>query len=170
MTFVMFPRITYCNSIARYDYFTPGLILDKVPVHEVYNERLGFSRLYNDKEELLVLVCRWGGQWSVETKETVARHLLMDARIVKFFYDTYIVPLIEKPRSCGCGGNLTCRCYPDEAPMKKFLEKLGLLPVYLGGLRDLEIVTVPSNKQFRVESYDGCECLVFYQEQSWNFS
>jgi hypothetical protein len=169
-TFV-FPRLPYLFGIPRINYDAQNLTLEKVPVQEVYNEKLGFSRLYTDKEELLVLVSGgYGSAWSSDliTNKDLASRLLMDSRIVRFFYDTYIAPLIGKQRTCRCG--MICVCEVDEEPMKEFLEQLGFKDIYLGGLRNVSIQTVPANKKFRVTEYDGCETLLFYHEESWHTS
>ena len=171
-TTVTFPHKPYISGIQRIDFGEPGLTLEEVPVHEEYNETLGFSRLYTDKGELLVLISSgFGSSWSADcyAKKDLTRHLLMDARIVRFFYDTYIKPLVGKQRPChGCG--LVCSCRVDEAPMQQFLEELGFPDVYLGCLKNLTIETVPPNTKFRVTEYDGSESLIFYSEASWENS
>ena len=170
--FQYFPSSTTYANIARIDYGAPDIVLEEVGVHEVYNESLGFSRLYTDKGDLLVLVSvGYGSGWSTDPymHKNVSRRLLMDSRIVRFFYDTYIAPLIGKPRSCGCC-SLLCQCRPDKAPMEKLLKELGLPDVDLGGLRDLEIQSVPANKQFRVQSYDGAESITLFDPPSWEMS
>ena len=54
--------------------------------------------------------------------------------------------------------------------MKKFLEELGLDDIYTGDLRNLAIAPVQPNTRFRVEEYDGDECLVMLNEENWEFS
>ena len=162
---MIFPRSESISGIPRMNYFRNGVTLEKVAVHEVYNENLGFSRLYTDKNELLVLVTNgYGAPWSTLSNSPI--NLLMDARIVQFFYDTYIARLFDEQRSCWMCG-IICECKVDEAPMQTFLAGLGFQNIYLRGLSNLAIETVPAGKKFRVTEYDGCESVVIYTEDRW---
>ena len=162
--------------ISRINYADPELVLEEVLVHEVKNETLGFSRLYtNDGDgngKLIVLTTNYyGSGWSTEIRTNHSKQLLMDARIVRFFYKTYIVPLHTKPRTCECG--LVCGCSVDQEPMRKFLKELGIETEFLpslGSLKNLSIEFVPPNKKFRVSAYDGLESIEVYNEEYWILS
>ena len=139
-----------------------GMKLVKDNLREVYDEELGFSRLYTEKGELLILItsargCSW---WNANPNSPMI-NLMMDARIVWFFYETYIIPC-----ECGCNGFVR-NWKVDEAPMKAFLEGLGLYDIDLGGLPNLAIEAVPPNKKFRVTESNGLECLVIYNDDDW---
>ena len=124
-----------------------GVKLEKSNTHEVYDEKLGVSRLYTDKNELLILIASgYSSTWSANPI-----NLLMDARVIWFFYDTYIIPC-----ECGCNGFVRNRKV-DEAPMQTFLEGLGYHDVYLRGFQNLAIEIVPPNKKFRVIKPDGLD-------------
>ena len=120
-----FPRRTYIHGIPRMNFYERDVTREVVHLHELHDEHLGFKRLYTDKDELLVLVTTgYGSPWSADScgcpTQVIRNHLLMDACIVKFFYDTYIAPLVAEPRKCRYG--LVCSCSVDEAPMRQFLD------------------------------------------------
>ena len=126
-----------------------GMKLEKSNTREVYDEELGVSRLYTDKGELLILIASgYSSTWSANPVS-----LRMDARVIWFFYNTYIIPC-----ECGCNGFMRNRKV-DEAPMKAFLKGLGFRHVYLRGFQNLAIEIVPPNKKFRInESRIGVSC------------
>ena len=93
----------------------------------------------------------------------------MDARVVRFFYNTYIAPLVENPRTCMCA-ELTCTCRMDEKPMKEFLDSIGLENVYMGGFFGLVIELVEPNERFQISEYDGAESVDYYRDEDWYFS
>jgi len=158
------------DSVGRIDYGKPGLNLEEVPVQELQSEKLGFCRLYSNRGELLVLVTNgYGSAWSASLSPKIAPHLLMDARVVAFFYQNYIVPLQTEQRKCKCRGFL-CGCSLDEAPMRTFLESLGFEDIYLGGLNNLSIKFIPGDKKFQVREYDGAESICFFKEENWHSS
>jgi len=159
---------TYQNSFGRCDYSNLER-LEEVAVTEVYDKTLGFSRLYTAKGELLILAtCYYGEGWSTCSTDYV-KYLLMDSRIVLFFYNTYIQPLFGKARTCGCR-SYACRCKVDEKPMADFLESIPITPAYLGGLKHLEISFVPPKTRFRVFEKDGCEIVDYFREEHWHSS
>lgn len=167
-----FPRAPFISGIPRMDYGDPSLVMEEVPVHEVYDEALGFSRLYTEKGELLVLISGGcGTTWTANqfNGKDVRRRMLMDARIVRFYYDTYLAPLMGDSRPYGERGRATLRSM-DVAPMQQFLEDLGFADIHLGGVYNLAIEIVPPNTRFRVAEYDWRESLVFYREQDWEIS
>jgi hypothetical protein len=157
----------------RIDFSAPGVVFEEQKVREVFSERLGFSRLYTEDDRLLILITNgYGASWSVDPFPVnkkdidIGRHLLMDARIVGFFYETYITPLMDKPRACkGCG--YVCSCSVPEEPMRDFLEGLGFSDVYLGGLQSLQIASIPAKKKFRVIERDGLEQVIIFREDTW---
>ena len=177
-----FPRRDYIRGIPRMDFYAPDVIREDVHVREFHDSFSGVKRLYTDKGELLVLLATgYGSPWSAKScgcpTKDIRNHLLMDARIVKFFYDTYIAPLAAEPRKCKCG--MVCSCGVDEAPMRQFLndyfkmlgfEEEHTQRIYLGGLRSLQIAVVPADKKFQVTEYDGMESLMFYNPESWHSS
>lgn len=177
-----FPRRAFIHGIPRMNFYAPDVTREDVPVREFHDKDLGFKRLYTDNDELLVLLAAgYGSPWSAEScgcpTKVIRNHLLMDAHIVKFFYDTYIAPLAAEPRKCRCG--MVCSCTVDEAPMRQFLvdyfkslgfEEKHAQHIYLGGLRNLQIAVVPVGKKFRVTEYDGMESLMFYNPESWHSS
>ena len=124
-------------------------------VHEVYDEKLGFSRLYTDADDLLVLIApNYGAGWSTWTGGDDSEKLLTDSRIIRFYHDTY---LKTKTREVG--------------PFQEFLESLGIHNVYITTLRPLkdylEIERIPKGTRFRVDEYDGSESIVYFQEENW---
>ena len=155
----LFGKISVPPAITMSNYCING---ENVAVHEEYSEALGFSRLYTADGRLLVLVTNsYGAGWSTNAGIS-ADNLLMDARIVRFFYETYVSPRLVKLDS------REVRFWKlDEAPMKAFLEQLGFEYVYLGGLSNLDIEFVPPNSKFRVTEYDGLESIVIYNPEKW---
>jgi hypothetical protein len=125
-------------------------------VREVYDEKLGFSRLYTDTDdELLVLIApNFGAGWSTWNGGDDSEKLLADSRIIRFYHDTY---LKTKTREVG--------------PFQEFLESLGIYNVYITTLRPLKdylkIHQIPKGSRFRVDEYDGSETIVYFQEESW---
>ena len=125
-------------------------------VREVYDEELGFSRLYTDvDEQLLVLIApNFGAGWSTWNGGDDSEKLLSDSRIIRFYHDTY---LKTKTREVG--------------PFQEFLESLGIYNVYITTLRPLKdylkIHQIPKGSRFRVNEYDGSETIVYFQEEKW---
>jgi hypothetical protein len=171
-TFV-FPRLKAFEAftnIGRVDFCEPHLSLKEKKVHEVFDDKLGFSRLYTEDGELLILVAGYyGAPWSLWNKKPISQQLRMDARIVKFFYNTYIAPLIGKKRSCsGCG--FLCSCRVPEEPMQAFLATVGLEDVDTSGLRHLQIHVIPPATKFKVMDNSGTEEVVLFDASTWESS
>ena len=123
-------------------------------VHEVYDEKLGFSRLYTDTNDFLVLIAPgYGAGWSTWNVDD-SEKLLMDSRIVRFYHDTYLKNNTNKVE-----------------PFQEFLDSLGIHNVYITTLtplkRYLQIEKIPSGTRFQVHEYDGSESIVYFREESW---
>lgn len=155
------------GKISRIEYTDPGLLLEEVLVHEAKNEKLGFSRLYTTDGKIAVLVTNdYGSGWSTEICDgKLKQQLLMDARIVGLFYETYIVPGHTKPRTCEC--RLVCSCSVNAEPMQEFLATLGIEIDFLCSLNNLSIEFVKPNAMFRVSAYDGLETIIYYNKNDW---
>lgn len=155
------------NGILRMNYLAAGITTKEEKVKEVYDEKLGFSRLYIKGGKLggylLVLIADdYGAGWSTNSAGKYAQHLLMDSRVVLFFYKTYIAPL---QLDCECD-TLQCVCDVSESPMRDFLKSIGLDTscINLAGISKLKIGFVPPNKTFCIQEYDGYESIIFPNE------
>jgi hypothetical protein len=133
-------------------------------VHEVYDKNLGFSRLYtDDTDQLLVLIApNFGAGWSTwNGDDENSKKLLMDSRIIRFYHDTY---LKNKPHEVGLHiYRLTW------TPFQEFLESLNIHNVYISTL-SLEIHKIPKGTRFQVHEYDGSEKIVYLQEEKWTIA
>lgn len=106
----------------------------------------GFPKMYTLNDELIVLVSlgpkgdwdkeKYGFQygWSTVCHRKNARQLLMDARIIKYVYEKFIVPDRR---------NVDLLSEHECVPVRDFFESLGIENEYVGTIASLDIVNVP---------------------------
>lgn len=150
---------TSCRGPTRNEYIVH--LGDLSSVTEVTDPELGFPRMYDKKGNLLILRSNsFGKGWSTGVRDENSRMMLMDARIIRFFYEKYIVS--------GAQGRLS----HDEstvgyAPMREFLTSLGIKGESLNALRRLVIDGVPKGKPFMMVVCDGMESICLPNKIAW---
>lgn len=135
-----------------------SLCIGELCLKEVYDEKLGFSKFYTSKDELVILVSPgYGGGWSSWAGRKHSERILMDASIIRFFYDNYVM-----------NANQNWRKEPNNVDaMKKFLEKNGITDIFMGGLYQLKLEFIPKGKIFRIKEYDGYESVEYFNIARW---
>jgi hypothetical protein len=130
--------------------------ISKDDLEDVYDENLGFSKCYTKGGSLVILLSTdYGKGWSTDCySKKDALQLMMDARIIRFFIDTY-----------------DDDCYKTRhvKPMKTFVESLNFKDTefFIGGLRSLELVLIDKGVKFKIDSYDGAEYVLEYADEDW---
>jgi hypothetical protein len=133
--------------------------LGDVSVEEVYDEAFGFSRLYTKDGDLLVLITAdYGLGWSTFSPGH-SNQLLMDARIIRFFYNTYLQNLRSR------------RVKDEEKPFLEFLQSLGIHDTLVTTIQPiskfLTIKCIPNGAQFKIHEYDGKESIIYKEDLFW---
>jgi hypothetical protein len=119
-------------------------------LHEVYDEKLGFSRLYTNDDKLVVLVSDdYGTGWCTENPK-YGKQLLMDARIIRFYWDTYLKNEAKDV---------------DITPLQDFLASLGIQGVCVDKNNLPLIDFVFKGCRFRVNGCDGKETIIRFTEK-----
>jgi hypothetical protein len=126
--------------------------LGSVCVSEVYDNELGFSRLYTDNDMLVVLIADdYGTGWCTENTK-YGKQLLMDSRIIRFYWDTYLkdegIPATDA----------------DTTPLKEFLASLGIQGVCVDEHNLPLIDFVSKGSRFRVKGYGGKESIIRFDK------
>jgi len=136
---------------------------DLSDVIEVLEPETADFPIFRDRNgELLVLHCDPGNPtptfgWST-CAGVHAKRMLMDARIVRFFYENYVVN----------GKLYDFRLGDDwEKPMRSFLGSIGIISPLLEGLRHLVITQIPAGRTFTLLRKTEGEAIIFKDEVVW---
>ena len=131
----------------------PYFKLGSFNVYEVYDEQLGFPRLYTDDNKLVVILSDdYGTSWCTESQK-YGKQLLMDARIIRFYWESYLKE-----------GGIPVRG-ADITPLKEFLVSLGIQDVCVDK-RNLPLIDfVSKGTRFRVIGYNGKEQIIRFTQK-----
>lgn len=142
-----------------------GDLSDVVEVYDSKEGELDFPIFRDRNDELLVLHCDPGNPtptfgWST-CAGVHAKRMLMDARIIRFFYENYVAT-----------GKLSQFSSGDdwEKPMRSFLASIGIASPLLEGLRYLVITRIPPRRTFTLLRKTEGEAIIFKDEILWLFS
>lgn len=58
--------------------------------------------------------------------------------------------------------------YENEQAVHDFMESIGYPNIYCGGWKRMKLEWVPKGIKWRIDEYDGSECIIYYEDVRWN--
>ena len=123
------------------------------------------EKYYNsDKTAIAVLVSPgYGAGWSTWNCPEIA----YDRRVVEYWSEFWLDRGL--PETYGSINRMVSHImsHGGDKEVENFMEFIGYYNVYCGGWEDIGVEWVPVGSLFRIEEYDGSECLEIFNENSY---